>query len=104
MAQLVKHLTSAQVMISGSWDQVPCWGSLLSGESASPSPSVPPARLVLSLSHSQINKIFKQNKTMQKSHPERESKVSWWHMGVSILDFLHICSCYVFTNENRLLI
>ena len=32
MAQLVKHLSSAQVMISGSWDQAPCHvplGSLL---------------------------------------------------------------------------
>ena len=43
-AQSVKHLPSAPVMIPGSWDRVPRWGwgeSLLSGESASPSPSAP---------------------------------------------------------------
>ena len=43
---MVKHLPSAQVMISGSWD--PASGSLLSGESASPSASAPPPACVLS--------------------------------------------------------
>ena len=46
-AQSVKCLPSAKVMIPGAWDQVPAWGSLLSGESASPFlfPSAfPPAR------------------------------------------------------------
>ena len=50
MAQSVKHLPSAQVMIPGSWDQAwdPAWGPalsqlgpLLSGEPASLSPSAP---------------------------------------------------------------
>ena len=55
VAQTVKHLPSAQVMIPGSWDpespmrQAPC-----SVESASPSPPCS-----CSLSFSQINKISK---------------------------------------------
>ena len=52
MAQSVKHLPLAQVMIPGSWDQVPHQASLLSGESASPSPSAP---LQCLHSFSQIN-------------------------------------------------
>ena len=56
MAQSVKHLPSAQVMISGSWDQVPASGSLLGRESASP---FPPA---CALSVSQINKFFLKKK------------------------------------------
>ena len=42
VAQSVKHLSKAQVMIPGvlGWSPVSS-GSLLSGESASPSPSVP---------------------------------------------------------------
>ena len=43
VAQSVKHLPSVQVMISGSWDQAPWSGSLLSPESVSPSPWLPPA-------------------------------------------------------------
>ena len=39
MAQWVKHLPLAQVETLGSWDGVPSTGSLLRGESASPSPS-----------------------------------------------------------------
>ena len=51
---LVKRLPSVQVMISRSWDQAPHQsGSLLNGESASPSP--PPAPLVFTCSLSQIN-------------------------------------------------
>ena len=38
MAQSVKCLPPAQVMILGSWDRAPAAGSLLSRESASPSP------------------------------------------------------------------
>ena len=53
VAQSVKHLPLAQVMISGSWDQsphqAPC--SVLSGESASPSPSASPPALSLSLTN-----------------------------------------------------
>ena len=58
MAQAVKHLPSAQVMIPGSWV---LWGSLLSWKSASPPPSDPSPLLVhdLALSVSKINKIFK---------------------------------------------
>ena len=55
MAQSVKHLPLAQVMILGSWDAA---GSLLSEESASHSPSAIPLAPahVLSVSLSQINK------------------------------------------------
>ena len=53
MAQPVKCLPSAQIMISWSWmEAMP--GSLLSGESASPTPSAAPPTWVFSLS--QINK------------------------------------------------
>jgi len=52
VAQMVKHLPLAQVMIPGSWDGAPAWGSLLGGEPASPS-TVPPA---CALSLYQINK------------------------------------------------
>ena len=53
VAQLGKHLSLAQVMILGSCDPVP-FGSLLSGESASPSSSVPPP--ACAPSHSLSNK------------------------------------------------
>ena len=36
VAQLVKHLSLAQVVISGFWDRGPGLGSVLSEESASP--------------------------------------------------------------------
>ena len=49
VAQSVKHLHLAQVMISGSGDQVSCLDSLLSRESTSPSAS-PPCSCALSLS------------------------------------------------------
>ena len=52
MAQLVKRLPLAQVMIPRSWS--PTLGSLLSGESASPCPSAPPP----ACTHSFSNKIF----------------------------------------------
>ena len=55
VAQLVTHLFSAQVMIPGSWDRAPCWGSLLSGEPASPFPLLH-TLLVLSLPVREINK------------------------------------------------
>ena len=42
VAQSVKRLPSVEFMILGSWDRAPMSGSLLSGESASPSPSEPP--------------------------------------------------------------
>ena len=58
MAQSVKNMPLAQVMISGSLDRALHWGSLLSRESASSSPSV------RSLSLSQTNiKILKKKKT-----------------------------------------
>ena len=64
MAQLVKRLPSAWVMILGSWHDPgvlgwsPAQGSLLSRESASPSASValPAHALAGALSLSQINK------------------------------------------------
>ena len=43
----------------------PMSGSLLNGESSSPSPSAPPLACVLSLSLSQINKVFFQKSKMQ---------------------------------------
>ena len=55
VAQLVKCLPSAQVIISGSWELSPTWGSPLSRESASPSPSTPPPGSC-PLSFSQIHK------------------------------------------------
>ena len=63
MAQSVKYLSSAQVVILGSWDQAPESSSLLSGEPVSPSPSAPPP---ITFSLSQINKIFKKIKYMKK--------------------------------------
>ena len=38
VAQCVKRLPLAQVIIPGSWDPAPTSGSLLNGDSASPSP------------------------------------------------------------------
>ena len=55
VAQLVKHLASAQVMISGVLGSGPASGSLLSGKSTSP--SAPYSHLCTrSLALSQINK------------------------------------------------
>ena len=68
MAQLVKHLTLAQVMISQFMASIPVLGSVLTAgsleptlDSVSPSPPVPTLRtlglsLSLSLSLSKINK------------------------------------------------
>ena len=51
VAQSVKHLPLAQVMISESWDQALRQASLLRGEPASSSPSAPPHHMFsLSLS------------------------------------------------------
>ena len=61
MAQSVKHLPSAQVMILGSWNRAPhIIYSLLSKEPVSPSPTWP-STLSCSLTHSltQINQILK---------------------------------------------
>ena len=60
MAQSVKQVPWAQVMVPGCWDQAP-----LSGESASPSPSLSdpqPPSPAHALSLSQIGKILKKNK------------------------------------------
>ena len=60
VAQSVKHLPSAQVMIPGSWDGGPhSSGLLLSGKPASPSPSLPACALSFSLSRSLSLKSFK---------------------------------------------
>ena len=60
VTQLVKHLPSAQVMISGSWDQAPHPAPCFVGSLLLPlSPLLPcscPFSLSLSLSLSQINK------------------------------------------------
>jgi len=56
VAQSVKHLPSAQVMILGSWDPAPSGESLLIGESASSSPSVP---LMLTVSNKSIKYLNK---------------------------------------------
>ena len=53
MAQSVKHLTSAQVMISGSWDGALSWwgGAHSAGSLLVPLPLLlPPLVLILSLS------------------------------------------------------
>ena len=68
VAQLVKHLPSAQAMIPGSWNQVlhraPCSvGSLL---------LLPPA-YTCELCLSQINKIFKKIKIKNKVLNENDS-------------------------------
>ena len=71
VAQPVKHLPSAQVMIPGSWDLVLHQASLLSKESASPSPLLLfSLSLSLSLSCSQVNKILKTT-----------TEVPGWHSG-----------------------
>ena len=48
VAQWVKRLPSAQVMISGSWDRAPCQAPCSAGESASPFPLVHALSLSLS--------------------------------------------------------
>ena len=53
---MVKHLPLAQVMIPGVLEWNPVFGSLLSGESASPSPSAIPPACDLWLSLSLSNK------------------------------------------------
>ena len=62
MAQLVKHLPLAQVMVSGSWDQALCQTSFSAGSLLLPL-HLPHPQLMLSLSFSlslsQINKILK---------------------------------------------
>ena len=76
MAWLVKHLPSAQVMVSGSWDRGSMLGSLLSRESASPS-APPMPMLIFSHSLCQINKILKKNKheNKRKMSPLRKNMV-----------------------------
>ena len=62
MAQLVKHLPLAQVMIPGSYNRALCWApcSLESLLLPFPLPAAPLAcALSLSLTLCQINKIFK---------------------------------------------
>ena len=62
---MVKYLPSAQVMIPESWDGVKL-DALLSGKSASPSPSAPHAH-ALTPSLSQINKILKKEKKKENT-------------------------------------
>ena len=76
MAQLVKHLTSAQVMISGSVGLSPMSGSVLTAQSlepasgsVSPSLSSPPSLL---FSLSKINKYLKIKE--RERERERESE------------------------------
>ena len=65
VAQSVKQLPLAWVMIPGSRDGAPALGSLLRGESASPSPVPPPPTYAFV----QTNKIFKNNKIMILQYP-----------------------------------
>ena len=58
MAQSVKCLPSAQVVIPGSWDGAHLRLPQLSGELASPSPSATPPASALSLSNTYINNLF----------------------------------------------
>ena len=53
VAQPVKHLPSAQVMIPGSWDRAPHWAPCSAGSLllSLPLPAAPPA-------HALISKIF----------------------------------------------
>ena len=58
MAQSVKHLPSAQVMILGSWDQVPPWAPHLPTQCEEP--ATPPAcALSVSLCHINKQNVFK---------------------------------------------
>jgi len=72
VAQLVKRLPSAQVMIPESWDRVPhrappsLWGACFSLCLCLPLPL-----LVLSLSVKQINKIFKKKHYQESKKEER---------------------------------
>ena len=77
MAQIVKHLPSAQVMIPASWDRVPhraplspTSDSLLSGEPTSPSLCCS-CSLLLSLSNQSIN--------LEKQDFAQSHIVWWWH-------------------------
>ena len=97
MAQLVKHLTSARVMVSQSVNSSPVSGSVLTpqslelaSDSVSPSLSAPlPLELCLSLSRPrpQINKHLK--KLLKKKHYIK--KTDEGRLGVSVrhptLDF-----------------
>ena len=64
MAQLVKHLPLAQVIMQ----EVLGSGSLLSGESVSPSP----ASLQCSPLSSQINKLFKKKRERERENMGNE--------------------------------
>ena len=84
VAQSVKRLTSAQVMISWSVGSSPVSGSVLTAQrlepasgSVSPSLSAPPP---LSLSVSLKNKI----KTLKKIKMTSKYKISWGHLGGSV--------------------
>ena len=69
---MVKHLPSAQGMISRSWDRVPTWGSQLGEEPASPSPSASPPACALSLSLSLSQKKKKKSKYQNTFICQRE--------------------------------
>ena len=59
MAQLVKHLPSAQVMILGSWDQTPHWVSCSARSLLLPLPLPLPILLMLAISNKLLNLVRK---------------------------------------------
>ena len=86
MAQSVKHLPLAQVVISGSWNQVPHWALCSAGSLLLPLPLSLPLIMLLSLSLSLINtkslkrKIFCSTFTMHYLmlvHFHISSVLSW---------------------------
>ena len=75
MAQSVKHLPSAQILVSGSWDRVLHQASCSAGSLLLPLPLLFPL-LVLSLNLSQINKMLflKFYLFITERHTEREAE------------------------------
>ena len=82
MAQSVKHLTSAQVMISQLVSLSPAMGSVLTAQSleptwdsVSPSLSVPPPLVLSSLCLLKINKNIKKIKIIRQKRDKEEKNM-----------------------------
>ena len=80
MAQLVKRLPLAPVMISGSWDGAPCWAPCSGGVcfSLCLCSSLPTqVMLTHSLSLPQLNRIFKNNNNKRRKQSKCSVTNEW---------------------------